>query len=198
MDSGQSTERQDRPNFCSDPSDSEPMYLVISTSLNPDSRSRVLARSAHTTIVESAGQANANWIDLAERSLPACNGADCYGHAEVVEISAAISAAHGILIAAPIYNYDLGAAAKNLIELTGKAWTEKIVGFACAAGGQGSYMAPMQLANSLMLDFRSMILPQFVYATGDCFQGDSISDSDVQQRVTGLANELVRVATALN
>ena len=72
------------------------------------------------------------------------------------------------------------------------------MGFAFAAGGQGSYMAPMQLANSLMLDFRSMILPQFVYATGDCFQGDSISDSDVQQRVTGLANELVRVATALN
>ena len=30
------------------------------------------------------------------------------------------------------------AAAKNLIELTGKAWEDKIVGFACAAGANSS------------------------------------------------------------
>ena len=39
-----------------------------------------------------------------------------------------------ILIAAPVYNYDVGAAVKNLIEHTGDAWTDKTVGFMLAAG----------------------------------------------------------------
>ena len=76
------------------------------------------------------------------------------------------------MIATPIYNYNVSSSAKNLVELTGKAWTDKVVGFLCAAGGRGSYMGCMGLANSLMLDFRSLILPRFVYATGDPFAGE--------------------------
>ena len=70
-----------------------------------------------------------------------------------------------ILLATPIYNYDVSAAAKNMVELTGSAWRDKTVGFICAAGGTSSYMSVMGLANSLMLDFRCIILPRFVYAT---------------------------------
>ena len=75
----------------------------------------------------------------------------------------------GIVVATPIYNYDASAAAKNLVELTGRAWQNKVVGFLCAAGGDGSYMSIMALANSLMLDFRCVIVPRFVYATGGAF-----------------------------
>ena len=72
-----------------------------------------------------------------------------------------IAAARVIMLAVPIYNYDANAAVKNLIELTGSAWEDKIVGFACAAGGQSSYMSIIGLANSLMLDFRCIILAQW-------------------------------------
>ena len=51
------------------------------------------------------------------------------------KLSATIEGADGILIAAPVYNYDVAAATKNMIELTGSAWEDKIVGFLCAAGG---------------------------------------------------------------
>jgi FMN reductase len=37
----------------------------------------------------------------------------------------------------------------------------KVVGFLCAAGGKSSYMSVMRLANSLMLDFRCLIIPHF-------------------------------------
>ncbi len=56
-----------------------------------------------------------------------------------------------------------------MIELAGSAWEDKIVGFLCAAGGMSSYMSVMAYANSLMLDFRCVIIPRFVYATGDIF-----------------------------
>ena len=72
-----------------------------------------------------------------------------------------------MIVAAPVYNYDVSASAKNMIELTGNAWEDKMVGFLCAAGGMSSYMSVMAYANSLMLDFRCVIIPRFVYATGD-------------------------------
>ena len=39
-----------------------------------------------------------------------------------------------IVLATPVYNYHVSAATKNLIELTGSAWEDKLVGFLCAAG----------------------------------------------------------------
>ena len=88
------------------------------------------------------------------------------------KLSTEVETADGILIAAPVYNYDVAAATKNMIELTGSAWQDKIVGFLCAAGGMGSYMSVMAYANSLMLDFRCVIIPRFVFATSEAFDGD--------------------------
>src|SRR5258708_22156636 len=99
------------------------------------------------------------------------------------KLSTEIKAAHGILIAARVYNYDVAAAAKNMIELTGSVWEDKIVGFLCAAGGDGSYMSVMAYANSLMLDFRCVIIPRFVFATGDAFDGENITDKKTTQRI---------------
>jgi len=96
------------------------------------------------------------------------------------------------MLATPVYNYDVSAAAKNMVELTGSAWEDKVVGFLCAAGGMGSYMSVMSFANSLMLDFRCLIIPRFVYATGDSFTGDKVTDTKVAKRIGHVAAELVR------
>jgi FMN reductase len=87
----------------------------------------------------------------------------------------------------------VAAAAKNMVELTGSAWEDKVVGFLCAAGGMGSYMSVMSFANSLMLDFRCLIIPRFVYATGDSFDGDKLTDTKVVKRIEQVVAELVRV-----
>lgn len=172
------------------------MYLVISSSLNPDSRSRILARAAVSVLQQHS--AEPEFVDLAELNLPLCDGASCYGHPDAVTVTEAVTQAKGILLASPIYNYDLSAAAKNLIEITGKSWTDKVVGFLCAAGGQGSFMAPMGMANHLMLDFRSLILPRFVYATGESFSGNQIADADCEQRVEQLVAQLIRITNAIH
>ena len=38
-----------------------------------------------------------------------------------------IASAHSIILAGPVYNYDLNAAIKNFIEWTGYAWNKKVV-----------------------------------------------------------------------
>ncbi len=171
------------------------MILVLSASLHPTSRSRLLGRASFDVLSKSGSEAE--WFDLAENPLPLCDGATAYGDPNVIKLGELVTAADGILIASPVYNYDVNAAAKNAVELTGRAWTGKVVGMMLAAGGQGSYMSPMGLANSLMLDFRCIVLPKFVYATGESFEGDQLADDEIQGRVEEMTQELVRVSTAL-
>ncbi|MCA9268402.1 MAG: NAD(P)H-dependent oxidoreductase, partial [Planctomycetales bacterium] len=172
------------------------MYLVLSTSLNPNSRSRVLAQHVFTCLQAHAD--DVEFHDLQGVDLPLCDGGACYGHAEAQRLIGLVERAKGVVLAAPIYNYDVGAAAKNAVEITGKAWTGKVVGFACAAGGMVSYMSVMGLANSLMLDFRSFIVPRFVYATGKAFdEQNRLIDEQTLERADQLAAEMVRVTRAL-
>ena len=172
-----------------------PKHLVISTSGNPDSNSRRMGRVALAHLQKK--KADCEWIDIREMDLPLCDADKCYGMPGSKRLAAAIEAADGILIAAPVYNYDVAAAAKNMIELTGSAWEDKIVGFLCAAGGHASYMSVMAYANSLMLDFRCVIIPRFAFATSKAFSGQRISDKKITQRIKQVAEELVRFTKGL-
>jgi hypothetical protein len=55
----------------------------------------------------------------------------------------------------------------------------------------------MSIANSLMLDFRCVVVPRFVYAVGSAFRNGTISDGKVAERIDELASELVRFASRL-
>lgn len=172
------------------------MHLILSASLHPTSRSRILAREVATRLETSSRDVTI--FDLSERTLPPCDGASAYGHEEVIALSNLIKAADSIFIASPVYNYDVNAAIKNAVELTGKAWTGKIVSLILAAGGHGSYMSGTGLANSLMLDFRCWIVPRFVYATGASFEGDRLVDQDVVRRVDQLVEQTLKIADAFS
>ena len=140
------------------------MHLIISCSINKASKSRKMAKYAYNLYCKDA-----KFIDLQKIELPLCDGDKCYDDPIVEELKGYIEDAHSILLASPIYNYDLNAVAKNFIELTGNSWTDKLVGFISAAGGKGSYMSPMSFINSLMLDFRCIIIPRFIYADKSFF-----------------------------
>lgn len=169
--------------------------LVVSTSGNPDSNSRRMGRIAFEYL--QTVNADCEWLDTSELALPLCDADACYTQPGSRRLSAAIKKADGILVAAPVYNYDVSASAKNMIELTGNAWEDKVVGFLCAAGGMSSYMSVMAYANSLMLDFRCVIIPRFVYATGNAFDNGALKDAKVGERITQVADELVRFTKAL-
>ena len=172
-----------------------PKYLVVSSSGNPSSNSRRMGRIAFAHLEKA--RVDCRWLDLAEMDLPLCDADACYAHPAARKLSAAIAAADGVIVAAPVYNYDVSASAKNMIELTGSAWEDKVVGFLCAAGGASSYMSVMAYANSLMLDFRCVIIPRFVFATGDAFDDDTLTDAGISQRIEQVAAELIQFTQAL-
>jgi FMN reductase len=141
--------------------------------------------------------------DLRQHPLPLCGTDTAYDDPMVAKIRQIVEAASAIILTVPIYNYDINAAAKNMIELTGRRWENKVVGFACAAGGRSSYMSVMGIANSLMLDFRCLITPRFVYATGDDFGNDRtlemyIQSETIQERLTELAGTAFALTESWN
>lgn len=169
--------------------------LIVSTSLNPASNSRMLAECAFGAARHLDGAAA--YVDLRDYNLPVCDGESAYSHERLPELTALIAGARAVIIACPVYNYAAGATAKNLIELTGDAWKEKVVGFALAAGGKYSYMAVMGLANSLMLDFRCLVNPRFVYADASAFADGRLADATVSERIDELVASTLLISRAL-
>lgn len=171
-------------------------HLIISCSLDPNSKSALLAQ-ALASVYSSRSQPH-QLIDLRQFELPFCDGASCYKDPNVVKITDLIRQASSIAIASPIYNFAVGASTQNLLAVTGNAFNEKVVGILCASGGARSYMAAMGLANSLMLDFRVIVIPRFVFASTDSFDSNAITDEQITGRITELADELERISSKLS
>ena len=136
-------------------------------------------------------------FDLQDNPLPMCDGDECYDLPEVIAFREKVERAEGIIMAIPVYNFNVSSGAKNIVELGGSKLYDKTFGFMCAAGGRNSYMSVMSLANSLMIDFRCYIVPKFVYATKHDFQDGEITNSEIKKRIEELGAELVRVSRAL-
>ena len=167
-------------------------YLIISTSLREGSRSKILAKTLIDTVKD------AEFFDLQSNPLPMCDGDKCYDLPEVIEFRKKVKNAKGIIMAIPIYNYNVSSGAKNIIELGGKMLYDKVFGFICAAGGKSSYMSVMSFANSLMIDYRCFIIPKFVYALKNDFDGDKITNPEIKERISELGKDLVRISEALS
>jgi FMN reductase len=142
-------------------------------------------------------QVSCAFLDLRAVNLPLCDGETAYGHPDVAKCAKLITEARVIIAATPVYNYDVCAALKNLVELTGDSWEDKVVGFLCAAGGASSYMSVMSLADSLMLDFRCLIIPRFVYATRNDFSEAKVPTEEVKGRIARLAQASLAIKNAV-
>ena len=137
------------------------------------------------------------FFDLQKNPLPMCDGDECYDLPEVLAFREKVENAEGIVMAIPVYNFNVSSGAKNVVELGGRMLYDKTFGFICAAGAKSSYMSVMSLANSLMIDFRCYIIPKFVYATKHDFENNKIINSDIEERIEELGKELIRVSNAL-
>jgi NAD(P)H-dependent FMN reductase len=163
--------------------------LIIATSLDLDSRSQLLARIA----LEEAKVlgVRAELLDLRDLELPLAGSAGSWDDPRVEALKRRVHGFRRFVFCVPIYNYDINAAAKNLIELVGgKSLTGAVAGFICAAGGRASYMSVMGFANALMLDFRVWIVPRFVYVTDADWNGDALAAPNHRERIVELLESL--------
>lgn len=162
--------------------------LIVSCSLNPESKSREMAKLLRRHYVHETYPCE--FVDLADYALPHCDGEAAYNHPTTKVLLEKTTKAEAVIMALPIYNFGVSAAAKTFIELAGTGLEGKIIGFICSAGGVRSYMSVMSLANSLMLDFRCLIIPKFVYLN---VNEESFDNPDIHTRL----HELLKTVVAL-
>ena len=98
-----------------------------------------------------------------------------------------LAEADGVVLCFPVYNFNMNATLKALIEHCGPAMAGKVVGLMATAGGRFGYMSVLSVVQSLMFDLRAWIVPRQVYALTDDFDGESIGSEEVRQRVDQLA-----------
>jgi NAD(P)H-dependent FMN reductase len=171
-----------------------PRILVLSTSLHPQSRSRVMAIAARAEL--DALGAQTSWFDCRDVQFPYMDGHSAGSHAATVALRTALGAADAVFLASGIYNFDVSAVAKACLELGGKAWDGKVVCIGCATGSMVSFMAPMGLANSLMLDFRCVVVPRFPMATQAEIVDGAVADAETSRRIREACAMTVRLADA--
>lgn len=171
-------------------------FLTIGTSLNPESHSQLLAQEAFK-YMKTRGE-DVELLDLRKiEKLPFCHGLTEVRPPFVMELMEKVKSAHGVLIATPVYDYSMTGGTKNFVEITREGWEDKIVGIVAAAGGVRSYLAPVAIMNSLMLDFRCVIVPSFVHAPGDIFTKEKTIDGDILKRVQEVAQKVIDFTYAL-
>lgn len=170
--------------------------LIFSTTHHKKSKTDSVARYLNNQLVQRNHESS--YIHLGDLNLPICDGYECYKDPNVIDLQQKVAQATSFIICSPIYNYDLNAIAKNLIELCGQGFQDKIIGLAVTAGGQNSYMAPLSFINSLLIDFRCIIVPRYVYVTSDAFdQDNNIIDETITTRLNQLAENLHQLSYKL-
>lgn len=164
-------------------------FTVVSASLDPQSRSRRLAQLSRD-LLAAAGH-HVTFLDLRDYLLPPFDNDAVFQSPHFQTLHNAVRSADGVVLAAPVYNWSLGSALKTMIEATGatgesgrrSAWFDQLVTFVCSGGLPHSYMASSSLAASLMLDFKCVVNPYQVYATGSDWLEDGGPNAQVRARL---------------
>ncbi len=167
--------------------------LILACSLNTQSKSYKLADYTYKYLLKN--DKNAELIDLRNIQLPLCDGGGCYKDPKTWELQEKINQASVILFAVPVYNYGMNATAKNVIDLAGTGLLNKTIGFIAASGGEGSYMSLLPTMNTMMLQYRAIVIPRFVYASSKKFdENGDINDKEIKKRLEDLANQSIEIA----
>ena len=164
---------------------------IIGTSLNDESKSQRLGQKFEAHLISQG--VSCERIDLRELALPFAGSSESWNSLESEKLKESVDRSSHVVFVVPIYCYDVNAAAKNVIELIGKAFTKKIISFICSAGGNSSYMSVMGLANHLMLDFRSVIVPRFLYVDDSGWLEGVTLKPEIEDRIHLLLEDMKEI-----
>ncbi len=166
--------------------------LILSSSLSQNSRSYLLCKSAKEKLISKG--ADCTLFDA--RNIP-LNPVHNKMSDEAITLAKHIKEADNIIIGMAVYNYSINDSLKVLLDTSFGEATGKFFGILCAAGGERSYLATMHLTQICMNQWRMIQLPRVIYATGKDFSENSISSSDLKERLNLFADEFYTIGNKL-
>jgi len=177
--------------------------LIVSCSHDRESRSEELARRCLKVLDEFG--AEATLVSLKDHTFPPFDDDKIAESIAYRNLYPLVSAADGLVLAGPVYNWGLCGAMKEFIEYIGStaeesglrgALFDKVVSFVCAAGLPHSYMAFGPTALSLMLDFKCIVNPYQVYVHGRHWSEETLSE-EADERLRRAMSVMLELTTLL-
>ncbi|WP_342259858.1 NAD(P)H-dependent oxidoreductase [Candidatus Tisiphia endosymbiont of Metellina segmentata] len=171
--------------------------LLFSFSLNPNSRSYLLLKSADDYL--SSLNVNTELIDMRKYQLPFCDGTkNMLTHPTVRKLLDHFYTAQKIIIASPIYNYDINASFKNFIDLlsiehqnNSDTNNTRVLAFMGAMGSSKSYLSGLSSLNYLHLVLGYYLLPSFVMCSPKDFSITGELNTNLKNKIKILCNNLI-------
>ncbi len=177
--------------------------LVLSSSLDEESRSRELGRACQKVLEERG--IKTVFVDLSHLDIPNFDNSTIYKTEVYRQLHRATSESDGIVLCSPVYNWGMSAELKKYVEYIGStppggsfegALFDKVITFVSAGGLPHSYTAFREMATSLILDFKCIINPYHIYAHNRHWQDGTLLE-EKKQRIDKSMSVLVELCALL-
>ena len=166
--------------------------LILSSSLSKNSRSFILCCEVSKQLTNKGVRCNI--IDA--RNIP-MQPTHNKSTTEMKRLASQIEETDNIIIGMGIHCYSINDSLKILLDTCFSKATGKFYGILCAAGGEKSYLATMQLSQICMNEWRMIQLPRIVYATAEDFNDDNISSCNLLERIKLFSEEFQSIGNKL-
>lgn len=127
-----------------------------------EGRLSIRAAKAVKRVLEESGKAEVTFIDIKDYNLPVMEARlkDMKNPpAGLLEISAALENADGIVFVTPEYNNSYSGAMKNAVDYFTKEWAKKPIGICCGSNGKQGGINASNLLQLLVLAIGAFPMP---------------------------------------
>ncbi|USO01994.1 MAG: NAD(P)H-dependent oxidoreductase [Alphaproteobacteria bacterium] len=171
-------------------------YIILSCSLSQNSFGDKIGRY----IEEKYEQFEL--INVSECEFGLCDGFDgkAFENPKLLTLQKKLEKALGVIIISPIYNFDVSATCKNLMDLlskpykdilSGKSLYHKVISFIGTCCFGHSYMAPLNFLANTMLAHEAFIFPKYTLVTKD------MPEARYQNCVDKMLGSFIRMSESL-
>lgn len=175
------------------------MILLISFSLNPKSKSYKSLKAAYDYL-KSRG-VEAKIIDLREYDLPFYDGTEeILANSHIKEIFDIFNSVEKIIIAAPIYNFDVNANLKNFIDLLSVTRyknllnNKQVIGMIGAMGSEKGFTSLLLSLSYFQFSLGFYLIPKIVMSEPKDFNEKNEVSTVLENRIQELCNTIIQVS----
>lgn len=138
-------------------------------------------------------------LNLKEYDVQFCDGRDPAAYNDDTRaVIEKVTAADFYVIGTPIFQSSFTGALKNLIDLIPPTvFSRKVVGFVATGGSDQHFLVVESQLKPIFGYFGSYQAPQFVYVKNEHVRDSIIVDSEINQQIRSLAQELVKMQQSL-
>lgn len=172
------------------------MILLISFSLNPNSKSFQAVEEAHLYLKYK--KVDVTLIDIRNYVLSYYDGTEeALEQPHTKKLVNIFNNAEKIIIATPVYNYDVNAVFKNFIDILSAVrsrsnfFKKQVIGMIGAMGSKKSFVSLLPTLSNLQLSLGVYLIPKLVMCTPNDFHENSVIDNFLKERIQNLCDTIL-------